>query len=40
MVVPFSYGKVKDKDVFFNQDQISAGEGKRTGKEGGMGENP
>ena len=39
MVVLFSYGKVKDKNVF-NKDQISSGEGKRKGQEGGMGENP
>ena len=30
MVVLFSYGKVKDKDVF-NKDQISSGEEKRKG---------
>ena len=28
LIVYFSYGKVKDKDVF-NKDQISYGEGKR-----------
>ena len=40
MVVLFSYGKVKDKDVFFlKQDEISSGEGKGRGK-GVWEENP
>ena len=30
MVVPFSYGKVKEKD-FLNKDQISSGEDKKKG---------
>ena len=34
LIVNFSYGKVKDKDVSFNKDQISSGEGKRRGKRG------
>ena len=33
LIVLFSYGKVKDKDVFY-EDQISSGEGKRRGKWG------
>ena len=39
MVILFSYGMVKDKDIF-NKDQISSEEGKRKGSEVGMGENP
>ena len=38
LIVLFSYGKDKDKDVF-NKDQISSWEGKRK-RYGGYGEKP
>ena len=34
LIALFSYGKVQDKDVVFNKDHISSGEGKRRGTRG------